>query len=210
MSSYKCGDNCFALNRRVLERAAPRRAIEIVGAVGAAVVLEIVFAVSTPAAVPHQSAATPTIILSITAGGTGSVVTAVGSGFPAGEIVALYIDSPNPYIGSTPPGPRADQQGTFQDTFKWPASNYDHTHRIDPTKPGTHQVCGDTEAVPSGPQAVAAKACAQFTVEAAPTSSPTAGGPSPDRGASLPELGLGLAVLLVATAGFLLWLRRMR
>src|SRR2546428_11530218 len=86
----------------------------------------------------------PSITLSVTSGKPGTPVKISGSGFPPGEIVALYVDLADPYIGSSPPGPRADAQGKIQDSFLWPDQKYDAHHRVDPSKTRPHLVCGDT------------------------------------------------------------------
>jgi hypothetical protein len=151
--------------------------------------------------------ATPTITLSSTSGTPGTTVTVSGNGFPAGEIVALYIDSPNPYIGNPPPGPRADDQGAFQNTFTWPGGNYDSSHSVDPTKPGPHQVCGDT-GYPGSQQPLSAKACAAFVAIAIPSPSPPTSYPGPGQLISVPELLVGFAILIAAAVGAVLWLRR--
>ena len=153
------------------------------------------------------SAATPTITLSVGTGTVGTSINVTGSGFPPGEIVALYVDSPIRSVSSTPPGKTADSSGSFTDTFIWPDSGYDPNHRIDPTKPGVHQVCGDTEGNPNGPQPIAAKACAAFTVVAPSPSPSQASGGSP---ASLPEILIALAVLAVIVVGMALWFRSSR
>ena len=156
-----------------------------------------------------DSTGAPALALSAASGETGTKVSITGSGFPPGEIVALYIDSPNPYIGSTPPGPRADEQGAFQDSFTWPAKNYDPTHRLDPTSAGPHLVCGDTEALPGGPQEIAAKACAQFVVVTVPSASPSpqGGNAGTSQRASISELIIGVVILVGIVGAFVFWLR---
>jgi hypothetical protein len=123
------------------------------------------------------------------------------------EIVALYIDQPLPYLDR--PGPRADAQGSFRIDIKTPDSNYDPSGRVKPAAPGPHNICGDT-AYPGSTQPVAAKACAQFQVQALPStsSSPGAGNATSPSGASLPEVLVAMALLLAAVAGMFLWLRR--
>jgi hypothetical protein len=155
-----------------------------------------------------SAAFNPTISLSVTSGTPGTLVTVRGTGFPPGEIVALYIDSPVPYVGNHPPGPVSDQQGSIVDTFKWPDQNYDATHRVDPSLAGPHQVCGDT-GYPGGSQPVAAKACAEFHAVALPSPSPTLQ-PAPGQPASLPELLAGSAILIAIVVVTFLWMRRAR
>src|SRR5438045_8332521 len=154
------------------------------------------------------AATAPTIILSDISGPVGTPVTVTGSGFPPGEVVALYIDQPDPYLYlNPPPGPRAKADGTFAAQFKWPGANYDTNHRVDPTKPGVHEVCGDT-GYPGNPNSVAVKACAQFTVVGvSPTPTPAAGS---DQGPSLPLPIIGAAIVLVLALaiGGQVWLQR--
>jgi hypothetical protein len=147
----------------------------------------------------------PAVTISVNSGTPGTHVTIIGTDFPPSEIVALYIDLPYPYLGSTPPGPRADAHGGFQDNFDWPGKNYDPNHRIDPAKPGPHQVCGDT-GYPGNQQPLPVKACAMFQVSAPP--SPTPNNPSSSSGANLPEVLFAVAILLAVVAGTLLWVRR--
>src|SRR5256885_3399124 len=138
----------------------------------------------------------PTIDLTKTNGTPGTPLIIHGTGFPPGEIVALYIDQPNPYLYlNPPPGPRADAHGEITDSLKWPGSFYDQNHHIDPSKPGVHQVCGDT-GYPGSTQAVQVKACADFTVP----------GPSPapalsDQFPSLPLPVIGAAIAIVIALG---------
>ena len=151
----------------------------------------------------------PAITLSVTSGKPGTPVKITGSGFPPEEIVALYIDSPDPYIGNSPPGPRADLQGNFHDSFIWPDKKYDPNHRVDPTTAGAHQVCGDT-GYPGNQQPIPVKACAQFDEIplASPSPSPGAGGTG--QGASGPELIAAFGIILAIVVGTVLWMRRPR
>src|SRR2546426_10011499 len=151
-------------------------------------------------------AATPSITLSVTSGKPGTSITISGSGFPVDEIVALYIDSPEPYIGSSPPGPRADAQGKLRDSFLWPDNKYDPSHRIDPSKAGTHLVCGDT-GYPGNDQAIHVKACAQFNEIPLPSPTPSAGN-QPSAAISMPELAVALAILVAVVVGTVIWWRR--
>ena len=175
-----------------------RSAVRLLGAIALLIYL--------PWSLP-VSAATPTVTLSVTTGTVGTSVDVTGSGFPPGEIVALYVDAPVASVASTPPGKTADSSGSFHDTFKWPDANYDRSHRINPTTPGVHQVCGDTEGDPNKPQPISANACAAFVVMA-PSPSPSPGGVGSSAG--LPEILIALAVFAVVAIGAALWFRRMR
>ena len=104
---------------------------------------------------------TPTVTLSVDSGTPGTPVILTGTGFPSGEVIALYIDSPTVYLDA--PGPKADTQGGFRESFNWPGKGWDPSGRVDPGAAGTHQVCGDT-ALPNTTQPVQAKACAPFLV----------------------------------------------
>ena len=150
----------------------------------------------------------PEIDLSRTSGTPGTQLVIRGTGFPPGEIVALYIDQPNPYLYvEKPPGPRAGADGTINVSIKWPGNSYDVSHAVDPSKPGVHTVCGDT-GYPGSAQPVAAKACAQFTVIGpSPAATPPA---AQDRGPSLPLPIIGGAIVLVLALaiGGQVWLRR--
>jgi hypothetical protein len=181
---------------------------------------------SQPATVTHVRLATtgavfsaspvpvaPTITLSAVSGPPGTPVTITGSGFPAGEIVALYIDQPGPYLDV--PGPRADAQGNILKAITMPGSNYDSTGRVKPAVAGPHSICGDTSY--PNPQPIPAKACAEFQVEAVPSPTPTpvagsptpvAGGASQTSGASLPEVLAAVVIVLLVAAGAVWWLRR--
>jgi len=155
-----------------------------------------------------SSPTSPSITLSVASGVPGTAITVSGAGFPRGEVVALYIDQPGPYLEA--PGPIADANGSFTDSITWPHSNYDLSGKIDPTKAGSHLICGDT-GYPGSRQPIAVKACAAFVEN--PLPSPT---PSSDSGAkanaaaaaSLPELIAGFAVLALLAFGFVVWLRR--
>lgn len=152
----------------------------------------------------------PVLTLSDVSGTTGDKLTLDGSGFPPGEIVALYIDKPVtwlPYNLPEPPGPRADGQGNIHVTFTWPGDSY--STAVNPTKPGTHQVCGDTEADPNAPQKVAAKACANFVVNAPPAAAQNSVGGAAS-GASLPEILIALAIFAVVAVAAGLWVRSLR
>jgi hypothetical protein len=155
------------------------------------------------------AATTPTITLSAASGSVGTPVTITGSGFPANEIVALYIDSPALFIGT--PGPRADAQGSFTQKITWPGSDYDITRRVDPSKPGPHRVCGDTS-YPGITPAAEAQACTEFLVLAGPSPSPSPVASSPPAkpaGAPFPVgLVVAFAVIAVVAIGAVVWLRR--
>jgi hypothetical protein len=138
-----------------------------------AATMAIVILISCPSAGTASSTATSSsasVVLSPASGTSGTQVTITGSGFPPGEIVALYIDVAGPYLGF--PGPVADAQGAFVQTVRWPAKNYDATHRVDPSSAGSHAVCGDT-GYPGNRQNDAVRACAQFVVEAGALATPT-------------------------------------
>lgn len=146
---------------------------------------------------PLASPNSPTIALGPVTGQTATSVTIHGTGFPPGEVVAIYIDQANPYwYIARPPGPTADPSGEINVSLKWPGSNYDPAKRVDPTKPGVHLVCADTS-YPGNNQPIAAKACAQFTV---PGPSPTPG-TGPDQLPSLPLPIIGGAIVLVLALG---------
>jgi hypothetical protein len=143
------------------------------------------------------------ITLSVDSGVPGTPVTITGTGFPPGEIVALYIDAPGPYLGS--PGPRADASGSFRKDIKWPGRDYDYdrTGHVNPTKPGVHTLCGDTAADAGSPPPISAKACARFQVLSPPTAAATA---SPT-GAPISEILFAVAILAVIAVGATLWIR---
>jgi hypothetical protein len=148
------------------------------------------------------------IALSVSSGSEGTAVTISGSGFPPGEVVAIYLDTAGPYLGNPPPGPTANAQGTFQFTFKWPTKNYDSSGRVDPTKVGPHTICGDT-AYPNSTQPIPAKACAQFNVVAAPSAIESGRpGTNDNSGAPLIEVLVALAILVAIIAGVAVWIRR--
>jgi hypothetical protein len=178
--------------------------------------------VNCPAPTPPFS---PMISLSLDSGRPGSNVVAVFTGFPAGEGVALYWDSPNPYLGT--PGPNADSQGHIElDTSAGSPVGYFGVSRLGP---GPHQLCGDT-ADPNtfgSQQPFAAKACATFTVEAvgppasaSPSTQPVASAtqvaiktnsPKPLLTSSTLMLGLGgLGALLILVSGAALVIGRAR
>lgn len=147
------------------------------------------------------SAAAAQLALSVTAGPPGTHVTVTGINFPPNEIVALYIDSPQPYLAQ--PGPRADSSGGFVESITMPGKDYDESGRIDPSRVGPHQICGDT-GYPGSSQPVVATACATFTVEPGPSLSPTPV-PISQPGASptlpVPAVLAAFGVLLVIVGG---------
>lgn len=147
------------------------------------------------------AAAEPSITLNTTSGSPGTKVTVSGSGFPPGEVVALYIDSPGPFLGI--PGPKADAQGSFRYEMSWPGKEYDISGKVDPAKPGLHTVCGDTN-YPNVSPPLAAKACAQFQVQSIATPAP--GGASL-QGAALTETVIAIVVLAAIALGVGLWIR---
>jgi hypothetical protein len=154
---------------------------------------------------------TPGITLVVKSGVPSTPLVIVGSGFPPGEIVAIYIDSPGPYLGFPPPGPRADAQGAFQQNLKWPGKNYDVSGKVDPTKAGPHNVCADTS-YPGSTQPIAAKACAPFQVQVVPTTPTPSPSPVavPASGYPLPIVLGVFVILIVIGAGAVLWMRRSR
>lgn len=146
------------------------------------------------------------ITLSVGTGSKGTPLTISGSGFPAGEIVAIYIDAAGPYIGYPPPGPNADGLGNIRVTVTWPGKNYDPAGRVDPTLVGPHTVCGDT-AWPGSTQKLPARACAQFVVVAAPTTPTPTATPS-DSSYPIGAVLIAFAVLVVVVGGVVLLSRR--
>ena len=161
------------------------------------------------AGAPAAVAANPQISLSVTTGKPGTTVTVSGAGFPAREIVALYIDSPDPYLGQ--PGVLADGSGSFQFQFQWPGPGYDSSGRVDPAKPGPHQVCGDTSP-PGSSQTSAVKACAAFIALPGPSPTPSAR-PTPSPRAQAPGLTptsvlIVLGVMAVVATGLYFIQRR--
>lgn len=157
---------------------------------------------------PFASPTSPSITLSPSSARTGAVVIIHGTQFPPGEIVALYIDQPNPYVYvEQPPGLRAGADGTINVSIKWPGSSYDVSHAVDPSRPGVHTVCGDT-GYPGSSQAVAVKACTQFTV-IGPSPTPTQP-VAQDQGPSLPVpvIVAAIVIVLVLGIGGQVWLQR--
>lgn len=174
---------------------------------GLIVLAWLVMGAASPSPVPIN----PKIALNVSSGGPGTVVTVTGTGFPPLEIVAIYLDTEPPYLpdrdpSKKPPGPNADGQGSFTETFVYPNATYDSTGHVKPTTPGLHAICGDTT-YPSSAQRIPGRACAQFEVLAAasPTAAPASGGSS---GASVPELIGALAVVIAVLVGMFLWMRR--
>jgi hypothetical protein len=145
-------------------------------------------------------AAAPTITVSPDTGTAGTSVTVTGAGFPPGQVVALFIDFPSPFLGQ--PGPTADAQGGFHLTITWPDKSYDATGRVKPTSVGIHSVCGSTS-YPGSKQTSTAQACAVFVVQAgastsaSPSPSPA---PSPLVGPSPLTVGIVVGILLVLAA----------
>jgi hypothetical protein len=127
----------------------------------------------TPASACAQFLTTafqPRITLSPDSVTQGGNFTAVGSGFPAGEIVGLYYDTLGGTYLSTP-GP-ADSQGGFL-----------QSQSTGSVTPGYHVVCGETGPQISANDQYTAKVCAQLTVLFAPSPSPAATA-SPDQSPS--------------------------
>jgi hypothetical protein len=153
---------------------------------------------ASPSPVPIQ----PKIALSVSSGVPGTVVTINGTGYPPLEIVAIYLDIEPPYLPDRdpnlkPPGPVADGQGSFHETFVYPGPTYDATGHVKPTTLGLHAVCGDT-AYPGSTQRIPSRSCAQFEVLAQPSPS----------GATVPELLGAFAVLVALAVGMFVWMRR--
>ncbi len=141
-------------------------------------------------------------------GSNGDLVTIEGRGFPPGELVELYLDTPD-YLLSTP-GPFADEIGGFSGAVRMV------THQ-----PGAHEVCGDTGPPLNGSQTYKVKACAQFNVIAdyvpSPWPSPSASPTLMVTPAAAHVAGLqppiwpfaGAAALVVASGvGIFVWRRR--
>jgi hypothetical protein len=153
--------------------------------------------VETSAAVPAAQ-----LTLSPNSGYSGTPVAISGSGFPPGEIVAIYIDAAGPYLGNPPPGPRADAHGAIQVSIKWPDKSYDPSGHVDPTVVGPHTVCGDT-AYPGSSQRVPTRGCAQFNVVAAPVT-PTAAPAPAGNGFPVGEVLVAFVALMLLSGGVLL------
>ncbi len=174
---------------------------------GPAALMVLLLALAAPTTALAATPGSPTITLSVQSGPPGTALTITGSGFPAGEIVAIYMDLANPYLGF--PGPRADAQGSFQLAITTPGKDYG-SGRVDATKVGPHQICGDT-AYPGSSQPVAAKACAQFIVEAAPSPTPSIAvshPPTAPTGLSIRFAVIAFGILIAIAAGAVVWMRR--
>jgi hypothetical protein len=162
----------------------------------------------------------PSVTVTPNSGLPGSRVTARGTGFPAGDAIAMYIDSGPPFLGT--PGPLADSTGSFSLDFVWPNVT------------GQHQVCGDS-GYPGSTQPIQVKACGTFTLLEGPAVTPpptstvpptpvqhgSSPAPQPTVGAVRPvasrqttnsalivAAAAAVIVFLVAGAGF--WFRRKR
>jgi hypothetical protein len=152
------------------------------------------FACICAANVTVATAASPTISLSAGSGSPNAKIRVDGSGFPAGEIAALYLDSPALYLDV--PGPRADAQGAFSKTITVPgASN------------GVHQICADT-GYPGANQQIVAKACVQFIIHNSPSPRPSATPGASGSPASVPEFLIAGLVVIAVVGGVILWMRR--
>ena len=153
--------------------------------------------VHNPNLMHTQSTATASIDISRLSGLPRTPLILHGTGFPPSEVVAIYIDQPNPYwYLARPPGPTADARGEFTVSLMWPGPNYDISKRVDPTKPGVHLVCGDTGYPGSSPP-ILARACTQFTV---PGPSPVAA-TGADQLPSLPLPLIAAAIVIVLVLG---------
>jgi hypothetical protein len=102
------------------------------------------------------------VSISVTSGLVGSRFDLTGTGFPAGEVVAIYADMPGQYFGT--PGVESDALGSFQFRINWPVRN-SPAYKIDPTTAGTHLVCADT-GYPGSNMSILVQGCAQFVVQA--------------------------------------------
>lgn len=151
----------------------------------------------------------PTSVIS----SSGTYFNVVGSGFPPGSIVGIYMDSPAHLIGT--PGAVADGQGNFTwlNTTELPV--------------GSHVICGDTTAANATQTQIPATACAQFIVlpgvPGSPTPPMTLESPSPAVSISptldgrvatssflIPLVAGGLVIVLMLGSGIgaLIWTRR--
>jgi hypothetical protein len=158
-----------------------------------ALTIDLALAASPPA---------PTITLSFSVGRPGTALTITGSGWPASQLVVLYVDLPAPYLGLPV---RADSGGTFRLDTKWPDKHYDTSGRVNPTTPGAHKLCGDT-IYPGSTATASARACTSFQVVASASPSPAQAVRT--SGATIPELLVALAVLLLVIGGTVAWMRR--
>lgn len=158
----------------------------------------------------------PKLTVQPNAGPPGITFTITGSGFPAGEIVALYVDSPTQYLST--PGPLAESDGGFATAAVMRS-----------VVAGPHDVCGDTGAPAGKPQQYTVKACVSFTVtslalpsQSSPSTVPPLPSPAPSDPATvnaanvspsrpvLPIAG-GIALLVIALgASAFFWMRRTR
>lgn len=145
----------------------------------------------------HLQSVPPNIIVSPDTGSPGAPVNVSGTGFPPGELVALYMDKEGPFLEA--PGPRADAKGNFKTTVT-----------VLPVSSGHHTICGNTT-YPHSAQPVAAQACADFTVVGGVAPSPSAPSPSPQAPAAprpSPTSFVILMAALVVVAGVTFWLVR--
>ena len=124
----------------------------------------------------------PAITLTVNSGPPGTPLWMSGSGFPAGEVVALYFDIPQLHLST--PGPVADAQGSFQaQPTRIPFGSSD----------GVHVICGDTGAT-GGTQPVVVKTCANFEVVNIPARDQKVSvtvDPAPEGGVRLTVTGSG-------------------
>jgi hypothetical protein len=145
----------------------------------------------------HVQSVPPSIIVSPDTGSPGAPVTVSGSGFPPGELVALYMDKEGPFLEA--PGPRADPKGNFKTTVT-----------VLPVSSGHHTICGNTT-YPRSAQPVAAQACADFTVVGGVADASPSASPSPQASAAprpSPTAFVILIAALVVVAGVTFWLVR--
>ena len=140
-----------------------------------------------PASVASPSAAA--IDLSVTSGPPNTYVQIRGTGFPAGVLVEIYLDSPSVHLGF--PGPRSDAEGNFQESDLIPG-----------VSPGRHSICA---AAPFPSEPPAAKACAPFAVTSLQSS--VARAPSPS-GVPFSAVALTVGAIVALAVGASVWSRR--
>jgi hypothetical protein len=100
---------------------------------------------SARTASPTPTFGQATVTLSPNSGPPGTKVTIAGSGYPPGQLVDLYLDTPNLY-----PSAQIDAQGHFLQEMFLPR-----------TTVGNHLLCADAG---EGGQQYSVKACAPFSV----------------------------------------------
>jgi hypothetical protein len=97
------------------------------------------------------------VVLSVSSGQVGTPVTITGTSFPPNATLAVYIDSPNPYVASPTRlnggGPQTDAGGSFSTQFGIPTVPW-----------GPHSICADT-GYPGSAEPAKVNACTSFAVE---------------------------------------------